>query len=391
MNESYSCPPSSICNLAGTERIGWISFSWRSSPSILYSCLATLFACTWSILQLNLPGLRESDFRQFIRKLKWTLITLTLPEFIACIALAEFWLARESKKAIRKLGGGQWTLKHGYFANMGGFVLQSRGRNPFPLNSEGLELLVKGGLLDLPDITVSDIEDRSKTNSFARVFSILQVSWMVAQCIGRKYAGLLVTPLEFLSALCIGISFFTYLFEWAKPKDVNVPVLLRYESNLSDELYEQLKEIHARWYNEGKISSNDIRRIPFGAIFKYLLLDSVKKPLYIILLYLLICFVAGGYNGAHLYVSSKLFTPLMYTLWTTCCWIGVASPFVFLAFMFLAQWMPDWFNNCIFFLLGALYCIARIAPFGLGVACFWLSMPAAAYRSLDWVSFIPHF
>ncbi|KAL2358637.1 hypothetical protein BJ546DRAFT_828878, partial [Cryomyces antarcticus] len=126
---------------------------------------------------------------------------------------------------LRQLGG-QWTKVHGYFANMGGFVLESPERANFPLSSAAVEVFVKEGLIDVPDITEDEIKDRSKTDAFARLFAGLQVSRMAVQCIARRSAQLYVTPLEFITALSIGISIFTHIFEWAKPKDVNMPVVI---------------------------------------------------------------------------------------------------------------------------------------------------------------------
>ena len=70
-------------------------------------------------------------------------------------------------------------MVHGYFTNMGGFVLKSPGREPFPLLGEALEVPVKKHSIDVPDITEDEIKDRSKTDRFAPFFAVLQVSWMV--------------------------------------------------------------------------------------------------------------------------------------------------------------------------------------------------------------------
>ncbi|KAE8444560.1 hypothetical protein EG329_014484 [Mollisiaceae sp. DMI_Dod_QoI] len=268
---------------------------------------------------------------------------------------------------------------------MGGFVVETVGREPFPLNSEALELLVTEGLLEVPSITTSDIADRSKTNSFTRIFSVLQVSWMVAQCIGRSYSGLPVTPLEFLTALCIGISSFTYLFEWSKPKDVNVPVVLSCGSELSKEVVQRLVQIYARWYELENKDISEIHRIPFGAVFKYLLNDDNEKPVYVWILYLVLCAIAGAYNLIHLVANRDLFTTLTFRLWSTCGWVGLAVPNIFLAQLYVGKFIPDWLNGSLFLLLSTFYCLARVVPFGLGLSCFWLSMPIPVYYNLEWL------
>lgn len=82
------------------------------------------------------------------------------------------------------------SLVHGYFANMGGFVLQSKGRHPFPLNAETLRILVQQGVLEMPETTMSEIKDRSKASYFTRALLVLQIAWMVSQCTGRRVRDL---------------------------------------------------------------------------------------------------------------------------------------------------------------------------------------------------------
>jgi len=321
-------------------------------------------------------------------------IALIFPEFIACVALAEFWLALESKKALKKVGADHWTLKHGYFANMGGFVLQTRGRNPFPLNSETLEILVKEGLVEVPRITAAEIQDKSKTDSFARIFAVLQVSWMVTQCIGRRTQGLYVTPLEFLAALCIGISFFTYLFQWVKPKDVTMPIVLRCDGALDDELVERILAIYRRLYGKEELATTgDVTRIPFGAIMNFLWNDNTKSPGWVTTIQMGLCCIAGMYNAAHLAVRRELFTPLPWLLWRCSCFVGLAAPVVFLLYIYLIRHLPSWLSNSLRVILYLLYGAARLLPFAVGLICFGLfsGLPIAVYHDVDWTSFIPHF
>jgi hypothetical protein len=149
--------------------------------SIIKTCAATIFACTWTIQHLNVPATNDGEWRRFFRACKWMLVTVLLPEFILAHAILELVLAirsMESKKAPPLVGRdpsqgeirveypawmpvipafvtawsairseslwvntietqafdeGQtcperpsrkytWTLTHAYFANMGGFV-----------------------------------------------------------------------------------------------------------------------------------------------------------------------------------------------------------------------------------------------------------------------------
>lgn len=42
----------------------------RGTYTIITSCLLTIFACTWTTLHLNVPGLNDSVWERFFRKSK---------------------------------------------------------------------------------------------------------------------------------------------------------------------------------------------------------------------------------------------------------------------------------------------------------------------------------
>jgi hypothetical protein len=79
--------------------------SWKSMPegrgtlSIIYSCLFTVFIYAWSALHQNVPADDDSKSQVFWRKVKWMLIGILAPEFIAVTALDEY-LAVQSEQNI---------------------------------------------------------------------------------------------------------------------------------------------------------------------------------------------------------------------------------------------------------------------------------------------------
>ena len=68
-------------------------------------------------------------------------------------------------------GYTHWTITHGFFADMGGFVFKadSPNRPPIPLNAEQLFYLVKNSYVKCPDITERELRDRNKSDGFARL------------------------------------------------------------------------------------------------------------------------------------------------------------------------------------------------------------------------------
>ncbi|KFY15126.1 hypothetical protein V491_05772 [Pseudogymnoascus sp. VKM F-3775] len=115
----------------------------RGTLDILWSSLFTIFACTYSILHLNVPEQRDDrdpgvggDIKWFMKaiwsKMKWMLVTVIAPELLLFIATSRFLYAREQHPNIKKLAdadGVPWTLAHTTFADMGGFAVRgSSGR-----------------------------------------------------------------------------------------------------------------------------------------------------------------------------------------------------------------------------------------------------------------------
>lgn len=57
----------------------------------------------------------------------WMLVTFIAPELILGLAAAKFGNALESQKMLKELAvidSIKWTLKHAFFANMGGFAIK---------------------------------------------------------------------------------------------------------------------------------------------------------------------------------------------------------------------------------------------------------------------------
>lgn len=121
----------------------------RSTLDIVWSSVAIILLCTWSILHLNVPpqvrplpapkSFWETCRRTFweawyplCRKVKWMVLTLIVPENIFGVALAEFWTSWQCTNQIQafqeheeKLADEvEWTRTHTLYANMGGFVLK---------------------------------------------------------------------------------------------------------------------------------------------------------------------------------------------------------------------------------------------------------------------------
>jgi hypothetical protein len=65
---------------------GWVaSPNERGTIDIVWSCIVTIFLCSWSVLFLNVPD--KYDFRSYLAtKLSWVAFTIFFPEILASFA-----------------------------------------------------------------------------------------------------------------------------------------------------------------------------------------------------------------------------------------------------------------------------------------------------------------
>lgn len=112
-------------------------------------------------------------------------------------------------------------MSHGFYADMGGFVLHGPGiADPFPIDNRQLLFLVKYGYLKYPQISSENIKDRNKSDRFARCIALFQAAWMVVNCIVRVAQGLVITTLELTTLSFILIFLMTSLCWYHKPQDI---------------------------------------------------------------------------------------------------------------------------------------------------------------------------
>jgi len=254
--------------------------TWRPEPtyrgtySILSSCLITMTLCIWTAVHLNLPEHGKAT-RQTWRKLWWLTIGLFAPELVAWTAFEQYrearhlhrmmkaalgeeapcslmhsmrlWMSKVLAAADRKPASDperitrgpikhprrhKWTMTHSHYASMGGFAFDTKlmqrdflpeGRERLTLTTSGVLRLAEVTPHLLPDISVTQINDKSKANKLAKTVVVMQASWFSVQCVSRMALGLPLSLLElntFAHALCALIA---YLLWWNKPLDVEEP------------------------------------------------------------------------------------------------------------------------------------------------------------------------
>jgi len=165
----------------------------------------------------NIPSPEERWPRIALRRAGLMLLALFVPEAVISWALKQ----RQAAAGLAKKHKGEgWTITHGFFATMGGFM-EYDGNQPIRvLLPEQLESYSLTGNGDFPRISKAEIEDKSKGDAISKGVVILQTGWFVMQCIARGVQGLPITELELVTVAFAALNFVIYLLWWEKPQNV---------------------------------------------------------------------------------------------------------------------------------------------------------------------------
>ena len=203
-------------------------FDSRSIYGILWSCLATIFACTWITVHPNIPAPGDSQWAVLRRRLAIMGYFLLAPEFVIMWAARQHFDVRYLTTKYETKHPG-WTRAHSFFLIMGGFTLHEGGNPVRVLEAKDLEeLSVEPRKIEWPTITKEEIADRSKGDYLSKTIVLFQMIWFVGQCIARWTYGLTVTELEVVTVAFASLTGVIYYLWWDKPLDVrcSIPVHL---------------------------------------------------------------------------------------------------------------------------------------------------------------------
>ncbi len=165
---------------SGTTLVGWVfTPNQRGTADILWDNFLVLFVCVWTILHHNLQAKTDSTRRVVLRRLRWALLAVCAPEMLTLFAVMQWNAANISVGQMNAFGAKEWTKVHAFYANAGGFVLQTSDFPMFPINAASIHYLCAKGRIEPPTITMRDIWDRSKADRFAKGVALLQTGWMV--------------------------------------------------------------------------------------------------------------------------------------------------------------------------------------------------------------------
>lgn len=247
----------------------------RSTTEIVWTCLATIIACTYSVLHLNVPEQRDGrdpgwrgDIKWSLKgiwpNIKWSLLTIILPEIYFVMAIDDFISARIIHKELLALPEtlqpeGAWKRLHAAYAYMGGFAVRydtaslpddpkdpARGKVAHLAAGSFLKLLKHSGLpANVP--TEADITDKSKSDMFARAITLLQIASFILGLIARAHYRLPTSLLELGSLAFAACSIFSYGLLFSKPKSVaTVTIVAEYGGDIPTVVWDEMRRERSR-------------------------------------------------------------------------------------------------------------------------------------------------
>jgi len=202
-------------------------FDSRPIYNILWSCLSTIFACTWITVHPNIPAPGDSQWAVLGRRVAIMGYFLLTPESVIIWAARQYFGARYFTKKYER-NHTDWTQAHSFFLIMGGFTLHEGGKPVRVLEAKDLEESSEAGKIEWPTITKEEIADRSKGDYLSKTIVLFQTTWFVGQCIARGAYHLTMTELEVVTVAFASLTGVIYYFWWDKPLDVrcSIPVHL---------------------------------------------------------------------------------------------------------------------------------------------------------------------
>ena len=239
---------------------GWVSTNCgRGTSDILWSCLATIFLCVWTIIHLPVPchsrienGIlmpgepQLSTKRWFIKSgIATGVLTVMSPEFLSARAVSELFEAWRTQKRMQQSTNKSWTLTHSFFLHMGGFCLESLSGFRLQLEECDIEHAISGDpqasahsldwLSKLQKVSEDQIQRHAKSDRLTKLISCVQTLWLVAQVISRACQHQAITLLEISATAYAALALVAYVAWWKKPQSSDLAIMIP----CSDEAFPQ--------------------------------------------------------------------------------------------------------------------------------------------------------
>ncbi|KAK0451174.1 uncharacterized protein EV420DRAFT_1274469 [Desarmillaria tabescens] len=213
--------------------------SSRTTWDIIWSCIATIFACTWLAVHPNIPSryMREKG-RLFLslHRVKHMLLAIICPEAVITWAFRQRLVASVLSKRLShplllfpvtepRPSDLKLSMTHSFFISMGGFIgKDDRPITPADFFVTDAEIRSDLDISPIMSIPEEELMDKSKGDMLSKSISLLQTTWFVIQYISRMASSLPRTQLETATLAFALLNFCNYILWWHKPLDVQYPL-----------------------------------------------------------------------------------------------------------------------------------------------------------------------
>ena len=367
----------------------------RGTWSLLWSCLATIFICTWSVLHSDVPE-NHDPWDLYSEKIIFMLLTVIAPEWALVYAAERFFEARELSNHLGRQGKHDWTLTHAQFAFADGFWIHPLQGSDKVCKARELTELIESGAIKGPSISEEELKSRGKSDWISKLVAILQIIWFLIQTLVRATQKYQVTALEIMTVGFVFCSIFTYGFYWRQPQGVEYPVLLRIQDTTTPENKtkpeqdsmestiaiergstclvspvieaEEINSSLSTTYNPSRITTVCVPNVLFGLF-------------------------ASEFGAIHCLAWNSPFPTTKERLaWRICSGFTTGIPVFFILGLYALHLgiFPNDNDDLILWSFSIPYAIARITLIVLAFMSLRV-LPADAFQTVSWSKYIPHF
>ena len=285
-----------------------------------------------------------------------------------------------------------WEIAHAFFIIMGGYNFCGEDGPLHPLSPANAVELVRRGHLVQP--TSEELANQSKGDALSKAVAIVQTLWFVMQCIARGIEHLPMTNLEVMTLAYTVMTVAMYIVWWDKP--LNISCAMRVpeepvEGERSDEYESAWGRIwvYVIGWQDIYVDLRKCTRVPtfWGA-------DRTSSSIPADAIALVVAMVFGA---VHCIAWSYTFqSHLEQQLWRACAIAIIGIPaalgvgaVVSLVLEFQTDIEVQTSMTVLYVPLTLIYITARIILILISFTSLRM-LPAAAYQTVQWTTFVPH-